>query len=240
MRRRALLVGLVCSALPRVGNAQMAVVCPTCDQFWQQIVSWALQVKSYANDLLKYGTQLQQYQNMITNTVSLPIQIFSTVQADIGQVRAIIDAASLLTGNSGTILQKLQMAGGLISEASYLPNGIANQFSMWQQTLGNASQTLGNVLAKQQLQQAQYAGVQAGIQAQSELAVGQKQTMQAAVSAISLANTQLNQVQGTLTAAYQESTTRDIIAANRQQMQDQQYLSFIADPNMPLTGYPRY
>jgi P-type conjugative transfer protein TrbJ len=218
----------------------VAVVCPGCSSLFNQLKADAEQALQYAKQLQQYATQVQQYTNQITNTVSLPFQIFSAVQADIGQVRAIINAASLLTGNSGSILQKLQMAGGLISQASYLPNGIANQFTMWQQTLANASETLGNVLGQQQLQQANYATVQAGIQAQSTLAVGQKQTMQAAVSAISLANTQLNQVQATLTAAYQESTTRDIIAANRQQMEDQQYTQFIADPDLPLTGYPRY
>jgi hypothetical protein len=56
----------------------------------------------------------------------------------------------------------------------------------------------------------------------------------------SLSATQLNQMQATLTAAATEQTTRDMVAADRQAMQDAQFQQFISAPLPSPTGGPRY
>ena len=40
-----------------------------------------------ATQIEQYQTQLQQYANMVTNTVALPEEAWSTVQGDIMQVQ---------------------------------------------------------------------------------------------------------------------------------------------------------
>jgi P-type conjugative transfer protein TrbJ len=221
-------------------KAQLTVICPSCSSLVDQVVANAKQVLQYVTQLQQYATQLQQYANMITNTISLPSQIFSSVQADIGQVRSLINAASLLTGQSGSILTRLQTAGAYANQAFYLPTNIGAQFTMWQTTIANANTTLGQALGVQQSQLSNYASLQAGIQSQSAAAQGQKQAIQATTSAIALVSTQLNQVQATLTATAQSTATRDDIAADRQAAEDSQYQLFIQGADLPLTGYPRY
>ena len=63
-----------------------------------------------ATQLQQYQTQLQQYANMVTNTAALPQQVWGTVQSDIMQVQALSNAASLLSGNSGSMISRLQSA----------------------------------------------------------------------------------------------------------------------------------
>ena len=103
--------------------------------------------------LQQYTTQLQQYANMVTNTVALPQELWGNVQSDIMQVRNLSNAASLLSGNAGSIVTRLQSASGYASQAASLGN-IANQFTTWQQTIGNNVSTLGRTLGIQQNQQA--------------------------------------------------------------------------------------
>jgi P-type conjugative transfer protein TrbJ len=88
------------------GNAQWI------QQTLTQIKTLAQEAQSYGTQLQQYQTQLQQYANMVTNTVALPQQVWSTVQSDIMRVQALSNAASLLSGNSGTLISRLQSAQG--------------------------------------------------------------------------------------------------------------------------------
>ncbi len=76
--------------------------------------------------------------------------------------------------------------------------------------------------------------------AHSRTAAGQMQAIQAGNELAGLTNTQLQQIQTTLTAAAQEQATRDMIAADRQAMQDAQYEAFMAPPPPAATGGTSY
>ena len=118
------------------------------------MLEYGKQAQQLETQLQQYQTQLQQYANMVTNTVALPQQIWGTVQGDIMQVRSLSNAASLLSGNAGSIVTRLQSASGYASQAANLGN-IAGQFTTWQQTIGNNVNTLGRTLGLQQDQQAE-------------------------------------------------------------------------------------
>src|ERR1700688_1322347 len=77
------LVALIGVAAPRPAHAQLATVCVNCSTMITQLLQYAKDAQSMATQLQQYQTQLQQYTNMITNTVSLPQQVWSTVQHDI-------------------------------------------------------------------------------------------------------------------------------------------------------------
>jgi P-type conjugative transfer protein TrbJ len=201
-----------------------------------QLVEIANTAKQYVMQGMQYATQLQQYANMVTNTVSLPMQVFAQVEGDIMQVRNLANMASVLTGNSGSILQRLQMAGAYANQVAYLPQNIGNQFTMWQQTLGNASNSLGRTLGVQQGQLANATAIQAAIQAHSTTATGQMQAIQAGVEMSGLTNYTLQQVQTTLTAAAQQAATRDMISAERQATEDATTLRFSQYQQVPTTG----
>jgi P-type conjugative transfer protein TrbJ len=237
--KRSLLAGIAALPLLMAQPTQSEAViveCDNCSTIAEELVSDAKQAQQYATQLQQYATELQQYANMVQNTVALPMQVFAGVSNDIMQVRNLANMASVLTGNSGSILQRLQMAGSYANQAAMLPNQIGSQFTMWSQTLGNASQSLGKVLGVQQGQQTNYAALQAAIQQHSQTAAGQMQAIQAGNELAALTSTQLNQLQTTLTATAQQIATRDLVTADRQAAQDQAELQFSQYKAAATTG----
>ena len=124
-RRLAVAAGVVLAALagaatPRPAKAQLAVTCVNCSTVWTQLLEYGKQVQQLATQLQSYQTQLQQYANMVTNTLALPQQLWGQVQSDIMQVRNLSNAASLLSGNTGSIVTRLQSASGYTSQLANL------------------------------------------------------------------------------------------------------------------------
>jgi P-type conjugative transfer protein TrbJ len=239
--RKLLLLGVGAIPLSMVHPAPsegLIVECANCSDLADQLISDAKQAQQYLTQLQQYQTQLQQYQNMLQNTLQLPNEVYATVTADINQVRSIANAASLLTGNSGSIITRLSSAGAYASQATTLPTNIGQQFAMWQQTLGNASNALGRTLGLQQGQEATYAAQQAQIQAMNP--TGQLQAIQQTNQLAALTSTQLNQLQTTVTAMAQEQATTDEINGERRAVADAYATQFLSAPYQSLTGYPTY
>ena len=193
------------------------------------IIQWVKQTATQAQQLQQqaqaYATQLQQYTNMVQNTVALPYQAWSTVQGDIMQVRNLSNAASLLSGNSGSMIQRLGSAAGYASQASNIGN-IAGQFTMWQQTIGNNVDTLGRTLGLQQGQQQSNAALIERMQAQSATATGQLQVLQAGNELAGATANQLIQIQATLAATAQLQAGNATAASDRRASEDAALLGF--------------
>lgn len=216
--RRKLLGGAAAALLlPSAARAQLAVADGA------GIIQWIKQTATQAQQLQQqaqaYATQLRQYTNMIQNTVALPYQVWNTVQGDIMQVRNLSNAASVLSGNSGTMVQRLSSAAGYANQAVALGN-IAGQFTTWQQTIGNNVSTLGQTLGLQQSQQANNAALIERLQAQSSSATGQMQAIQAGNELASATANQLIQIQATLAATAQLQAGGAVVAADRQASED--------------------
>ena len=203
------------------------------------IIQWVKQTATQAQQLQQqaqaYATQLRQYTNMVQNTVALPYQAWSTVQGDIMQVRNLSNAASLLSGNSGSMIQRLGSAAGYASQASNIGN-IAGQFTMWQQTIGNNVDTLGRTLGLQQGQQQSNAALIERMQAQSATATGQLQVLQAGNELAGATANQLIQIQATLAATAQLQAGNAATAADRRASEDAAMLHAIQAPRPPVTG----
>lgn len=218
----------------------LIVTCANCADLATQLYEKAQNAESLMNQAAQLKTELNQAQMMLQNTVSLPQQIWSNVQGDIMQIRNLANAASLLTGQSGSILNRLQSTNGYTNSALSLPENIGSQFTSWQMAYGNSAASLGRVLAVQQAQEQNYTALQTQIQGHSQVAAGQMQAIQAGNEGLSLINTQLQQLQSTNLAAAQEVATRDEIAAERQALADQQMNQFLSQPDYSLTGWPKY
>ena len=149
MNRRLLLISAAL-LVTRSGRSDAIIVeCANCSSLVEQLISDAKQAAQYATQLQQKATQLQQYANMVQNTVALPQMIWSQAQADIGTVRGLVNAASVLTGNSGTIMSRLSSAQGYATTAAMTPQQITNQFNQWQQTISNASNSFGRTVGLQ-------------------------------------------------------------------------------------------
>lgn len=244
VRRLAIAVGLVLMATagfvaPHPVQAQLAVDCVNCSTMWTQLLEYAKQAQQLETQLQQYETQLQQYANMVTNTVALPQQMWGTVQSDVMQVRSLSNAASLLSGNAGSIVTRLQSASGYASQAANLGN-IAGQFTTWQQTIGNNVNTLGRTLGLQQDQQASNATLLTTLESHSQSAQGQMQAIQAGNELAHANAAQLQQIQATLTATAQMQATGMAVDADRRASEDAAMLHFSTPQPIQTSGYPQY
>ena len=233
------LATLVGAAIARPAQAQLALTCVNCSTIWTQLLDYGKQVQQLATQLQSYQTQLQQYANMVTNTMALPQQLWGQVQSDIMQVRNLSNAASLLSGNAGSIVTRLQSASAYANQAASLGN-IAEQLTTWQQTIGNSVDTLGRTLGLQQTQQANSVDLLASLQQHSQSAQGQMQAIQAGNELAHVTAAQLQQIQATLTVTAQMRATEMAVDADRRASQGAAMLHFSTPSPVPTSGYRQY
>jgi len=237
-RRLALASGVAFAALAGTAapaRAQWAVACVNCSTIWTQVLEYGKQLQQLQTQLQQYQTQLNQYSNMVQNTVALPTQAWNTAQSDIMQVRALSNAASMLSGNTGSMLTRLQSGSAYVNQAASLGN-VSGQLTMYQQTIGNNVLTLSRTLGLQQSQQQSDAALLAQLQQHSQSATGQMQALQAGNELASANATQLMQIQATLSATSQMVASNATVAADRQASEDAARLHFAQPVTVPITG----
>jgi len=233
------LAAAIAVATPRPAHAQWAVTCVNCSTTWTQLLEFGKQAQQLETQLQQYQTQLQQYANMMTNTVALPQELWSNVQSDIMQVRNLSNAASLLSGNAGSIITRLQSASGYASQVANLGN-IANQFTTWQQTIGNNVSTLGRTLGLQQNQEATDATLLTSLESHSQSAQGQMQAIQAGNELAHANAVQLQEIQTTLTTTAQMQATGMAVDADRRASEDAAMLHFATPQPLQDSGFTQY
>jgi P-type conjugative transfer protein TrbJ len=227
----------------RAADAQTAVVCTNCSTVWDQAMAYAKQVQQTATQLQSYVTQTQQYLNQIENTIALPMQVWGTVQGDMYQVQSLSNVGSLFSGNSGSILTRLNSLNGLSSYGSMLsnmPSNIGNQFSMWRQTVGNNLTTTGKVLDLQQTQETSDANMLNTIQSHSQGAVGQVQAIQAGNELASANGKELHQINQTMIAQTQMQADQMAVDADRRGAEDAAMAQFLTTRTQQTTGGMRF
>jgi P-type conjugative transfer protein TrbJ len=236
----AVAIVMLASAVdPWSSQAQWTVTCTNCSTTWTQLLQYAKEAQSLATQLQQYQTQLQQYANMITNTVALPREVWGTVQSDIMRVQTLSNAASLLSGNSGSMITRLQSASAYANQAASLGD-IAGQFTGWQQTIGSNLNTLGRSLGLQQSQQQNEASILDALQHHSQSAQGQMQAIQAGNELAGANAAQLAQIQATLVATAQMQATGMAVQTDRRASEDAAMLHFSAQQPVATAGYQQY
>ncbi len=242
--RKALAVASVLGALALPGTARAqfggdVVTCTNCSDLATQLIQDGREASSYATQLRQYTNELNMYTNMIQNTTALPVSIWGTVQSDIMQVQSIARGASLLAGNSGSILSQLNTAGSYANRIGNVPF-MLNQFNNYQQMAGNNLNTMGQQLGLQQNQEANDTNILAALEAHSTNAVGQLQAIQAGNELSHQTGTQLLEIQTTLSTEAQMVGTQQAIDADRNATDDAWESAAINTPLPPYQGNPAY
>jgi type IV secretion system protein TrbJ len=233
------LMALAAVATPRSAQAQGVVTCVNCSTMTTQLLQYAKDAQSLATQLQQYQTQLQQYTNMVTNTVAIPQEIWSTVQGDIMRVQALSNSASLLSGNAGSLIARLQNAQAYANQATSLAN-IPGQITGYQQTIGTNLSTMGKTLGLQQGQEASNAALLSALQQHSQSAAGQMQAIQAGNELAHQQATQLLQIQATLSGTAQMEATQMAVDADRRATNDAAMQHFAQPPSITTTGYEQW
>jgi len=232
----AVLAGLATVAASQPAHAQFAVACVNCATTWTQLLQYGKEAQSLATQLQQYQTQLRQYANMVTNTVALPQEVWGTVQSDIMRVQSLSNAASVLSGNAGSIVTRLQSASAYGNQVASLGN-VAGQFTTWQQTIGNNLNALGRSLVLQQSQQQNEAAILTALQQHSQSAQGQMQAIQASNELAGANAAELAQIQATLVGTAQMQATGLAVQTDRRAAEDAAMLHFATPQFIPTAGY---
>lgn len=240
--RRFFLLGSAATAavIARPARALLIDCGGPCANLAEQLVSIGKQIQSYATQVQQLWAEVNTYINTAWSIVSLPVQVWSAVQADLAMVRGIASAASLLTGNAGSIISRLQTGGAYLGSLAMTPTMLTNQFTMWQQTLGNSANNLGLVIQTSSNQEAGYTSQQNTAQLHSQSAVGQLQALQAGNELTGLVSTQLNQVHATITGVAQEIATNDAVNAERDALQDNGTSQFLNHTDTSWSAQEKY
>lgn len=233
----ALTAGLLLSV--RQADAFGPVYCTNCATQWSQMTELARQAQQIARQLQQYQLQLEQYANMVRNTTALPQEMWSNVQGDIMQVRNLSNMASILSGNSGSMLSRLTSVDAYGTVLS-TPQEIDSQLTMWHQTIGNNLDTMGRTLGLQQGQEQNDALMLRTLEMHSQTANGQLEAIQAGNELAGANATQLYEIQQTLADTAQMQANQMAVHADRQAAEDQAMTDFLAGPSVPTTGYSRW
>lgn len=73
-----------------------AIYCSNCSTFYQQMFEYAEQVNTALNTAEQLQTQIQQYQNMVTQGTGLPDSMFGSIAADLNSVVNIYNRSQAL------------------------------------------------------------------------------------------------------------------------------------------------
>ena len=68
------------------GQNAFAIYCTNCSTFYQQMFEYAEAVNTALNTAEQLQTQIQQYQNMVTEGTGLPSTMFGSIAADLKNV----------------------------------------------------------------------------------------------------------------------------------------------------------
>ena len=86
----AVFVGMVCISPARA----YAIYCSNCSTFYQQMFEYVEQVNTALNTAEQLQTQIQQYQNMVSQGTSLPNSMFGSIAADLKNVANIYNRSA--------------------------------------------------------------------------------------------------------------------------------------------------
>lgn len=88
----AVFVGMVCISPARA----YAIYCSNCSTFYQQMFEYVEQVNTALNTAEQLQTQIQQYQNMVSQGTSLPNSMFGSIAADLKNVANIYNRSQAI------------------------------------------------------------------------------------------------------------------------------------------------
>lgn len=196
----------------------------------QNILSAQESVAQTLKQILQYQTQLQQYENMIQNTVAPAVNIWDAAQSTMNSLRGSIDTLNYYKTNLGSIdayLGKFQDTAYYRSSPCYSPTGCtAAQWAAMgeSQRLGSEAQkkatdALFKGLDQQQDAMQSDATQLQRLQSSAQGATGQMQAIGYANQLASHQANQLLQIRGLLIAQQNVIATRNKALADREAQQ---------------------
>lgn len=173
-----------------------AIYCSNCSTFYQQMYEYAEAVNTQLNTAQQLQTQIQQYDNMIKQGMSLPSHMFNTITGDLQRVASVYNSAQSLGRNISNLdeqfRQQFKGYDSYLNSIGQGQNNMPQRYRDWAQSgfdnARTAMQAAGvntstfedeNALLDQLVSRSQSAiGRQQAIQAGNEIAAQNVQQLQ--------------------------------------------------------------
>ncbi|HEJ6919865.1 P-type conjugative transfer protein TrbJ [Serratia marcescens] len=173
-----------------------AIYCSNCSTFYQQMYEYAEAVNTQLNTAQQLQTQIQQYDNMIKQGMSLPSRMFNSITGDLQRVASVYNSAQSLGRNISNLdeqfRQQFKGYDSYLNSIGQGQNNMPQRYRDWAQSgfdnARTAMQAAGvntstfedeNAMLDQLVSRSQSAvGRQQAIQAGNEIAAQNVQQLQ--------------------------------------------------------------
>ncbi len=179
------------------GPAQaITVYCTNCSTVFSQATQVAKEIETAINTAEQLRTQIQQYENMVTQGLALPSSMFNRITGDIQRIQQLYQQSKALSGNLSNFDERFRQQFGdydrYLSQVGQSPTYMQDNYKRWNEqgsdAMRVAMQSAGmnvsaiaseDVMLSQLVARSQNAqGRMQAIQAGNEIAAQQVQQMQ--------------------------------------------------------------
>ncbi|APH57193.1 Conjugal transfer protein trbj [Granulibacter bethesdensis] len=164
--------------------AQWAVTCVNCSNLLSQMLQYGKEVETAAISAQQLETQIQQYQSMVRQGLSLPQSLFSQITSNLAQIQSLYNQSSAVAGNianfENNFSTKFPGYNTYLTNNGQNPAYVQDFYKQWAQN-GLDSNKAAMGVAGTNVNQIQTEDSQlASLINQSQSAAGQLQAIQAA------------------------------------------------------------
>ena len=217
---------------PRPAHAQATVACVNCASWTQQLVSYAKEVEQVAETITMRIAQAQMLQNQITNTVSLPGQVWHQIEGNFAQTQALFRRGTHLMNSASMVSANLQGYRSMLGQTVDMPA----QYARWSDRANdNVAATLSGFGVMRDQMSSDRAVVDA-IRARSAGADGAKQAIQANTEMAAAQVNELHRLREIMMEDARMNANALQIAAERQGASDADMTRFMSTPAPSITG----
>ena len=228
----ALGTALLAVPAPRPAHAQATVACVNCASWTQQLVSYAKEVEQVAETITMRITQAQMLRNQVTNTVSLPGQVWHQIEGNFAQTQGLFRRGTQLGNSAGMVSANLQGYRSMLGQTVDMPA----QYARWSdQSNDNVAATLSGFGLMRDQMSSDRAVVDA-IRARSAGADGAKQAIQANTEMAAAQVNELHRLREIMMEDARMNANALQIAAERQGASDADMTRFMSTPAPSFTG----
>jgi len=233
-------IGTVGMVAPPPAHAQLATVCVNCSQIWTQFMQYAQELDTAITTAQTYANQVQQYENMVQQGLTLPNAAFSHAMQDIRGLNALVAQGRQIAYSTSNL--QSQFKQNFPDFQNYLKQGVTwqdaqTQYAKWSDQTSDASLAALKVAGVQmnQVTNGDEASVIRALQHQSSSAQGRMQAIQAGNAVAIEQVKQLQKLRQLMATQMQLQADTVAAAQGRLKMQEAIQRNAYATP-APTTG----
>jgi len=177
-------LGTAALVTPPPAHAQWAVVCTNCSTIFQQYMQYAQEIETAINTANTYANQIQQYENMVQQGLSLPNAAFSNAMQDIRGLNALVSQGRNIAYSASNLDSDFKKS--FPDFQNYLQQGVTwqdaqTQYAKWNDQTSDASLAALKAAGFQmdEITNGDEASIINALQNQSNTAGGRMQAIQA-------------------------------------------------------------